>query len=156
MVHFIKRQNHERKERENQTERFKTLKKTTPASMKTSFIHRSHQKSSTSSGVEDPKTLSHNKMVFASFDTEALGELSLEQLRMLLEKTRSLFFTDEEIKKILSEILQYSQHLPFSDFRQFIEFVENNKDALRKVCPPRLTRRRATRTQRRRPSSSTS
>ena len=69
-------------------------------------------------------------IVFRYYDTQNMKELTTEQLRRYFAKEEQLYLTQEDIKKVLSEILQYSFKLPLSDFAQLREYIKNNKKLL--------------------------
>ncbi|EMS13351.1 dedicator of cytokinesis protein [Entamoeba histolytica HM-3:IMSS] len=81
--------------------------------------------------VADAKKTAQLRKIFDCYDTECVSELNTEQLRRYFAKEKGLYLSQEDIKKILSEILQYNFRLPFTDFAQLNDYIETNKNSLK-------------------------
>ncbi|KAL7719305.1 hypothetical protein QTN25_003671 [Entamoeba marina] len=96
-----------------------------PGSIENTLHH--SKSSSILSGVTKDR-----KKIFDCYDIEHCNKLNTYQLRRYFANEHQYYFSEEEIKKILSEILQYNFRLPLTDFAQLIDYVNSNIDVLQK------------------------
>ena len=69
-------------------------------------------------------------LIFKYYDTENMRELNTEQLRKYFACEEHLYLSQEDVKKVLSEMMHYSFRLPLSDFGQLREYIKANRQAL--------------------------